>query len=270
MKRNMRFFRNTIVLAALAVCVLDGCKSQYELLLEGNDTDAKYEAAFDFFNQGKYTKAASLFESVAFYVGGTEREDTVQYYRGLSNYRAKDYFTAETNFSEFVENFPRSPFTEDARFLRIDCLYSETLRYELDQTPSSVCLSAISEYLSEYPLTPHLEECQRMIADLSERIDKKALEAAKLYYKMEYYLSAHVALKNVLKDNADNIYREEVLYYTAMSSYKYAFMSIPEKQKERYLTFMDDYLNFVGEYPESSYRKELDPLYEKSQKAIGK
>jgi outer membrane protein assembly factor BamD len=40
-------------------------------------------------------------------------------------------------------------------------------------------------------------------------------------------------------------------------------MSVPEKQKERYLTFQDDYLNFVGEYPESSHRKELDSLYNK-------
>ena len=26
---------------------------------------------------------------------------------------------------------------------------------------------------------------------------------------------------------------------------------------------MDDYLNFVGEYPQSEHRKELDPLYAK-------
>ena len=46
-----------------------------------------------------------------------------------------------------------------------------------------------------------------------------------------------------------------------MSSYKYAHLSVPAKQKERYLVFEDDYLNFIGEYPESHYRKELDGLY---------
>ena len=48
-----------------------------------------------------------------------------------------------------------------------------------------------------------------------------------------------------------------------MSSYKYAAMSVPEKQRERYLLFVDDYLNFIGEYEESKYRKELDALYNK-------
>ena len=55
-----------------------------------------------------------------------------------------------------------------------------------------------------------------------------------------------------------------------MSSYKYAHNSIPSKQKERYLTFVDDYLNFIGEIPESKYRKELDSVYKKAQKALGK
>ena len=105
-----------------------------------------------------------------------------------------------------------------------------------------------------------------MLEDLNERLDRKAFENARLYYKMEDYKASRVAFKNVLKDNADNIYREDILYYAAMSSYKYALNSVPAKQKERYMVFVDDYLNFVGEFPESKYRKELDSLYEKVRK----
>jgi outer membrane protein assembly factor BamD len=87
---------------------------------------------------------------------------------------------------------------------------------------------------------------------------------------MEDYLASRIAFRNVLKDDADNVYREDVLYYIAMSSYKYASLSIPSKQKERYLVFVDDYFNLVGELPESRYRKELDVIYRKAQKALGK
>ena len=55
-----------------------------------------------------------------------------------------------------------------------------------------------------------------------------------------------------------------------MSSYKYAHLSVPSKQRERYLTFVDDYYNFIGELPESHYRKELDTVYRKAQKALGR
>ena len=98
----------------------------------------------------------------------------------------------------------------------------------------------------------------------------QAYEAAKLYYNMEDYKAARVAFRNTLKDNADNIYREDILYYIAKSSYKYAQLSVASKQKERYMTFIDDYLNFIGEIQESPYTKELKTLYAKAQRALGK
>lgn len=259
-----------LILAAMALVALSSCKSQYEMLLNSNDADLKYEAAFAYFNEGKYSKAGSLFESLSVLTSGTERDDTVRYYWGLSNYKFKDYYTAETNFTNFIESYPRSPFTSEARYLRLDCLYRSTLRYELDQAPTYKAITEISEYIIDFPKTPHLQTCRDMLKELNDRLDKKAYEAAKLYYKMEDYKASRVALRNVLKDDADNIYREDILYYIAMSSYNYAHLSIPEKQKERYLIFVDDYLNLIGEIPESHYRKELDNVYRKAQKALGK
>ena len=259
-----------ILSAALLVMSFCSCKSQYEILLNSNDVDAKYKAAFDYFENKKYSKSAALFESLSMLTEGTEKDDTVKYYWGLSNYNAKDYYTAETNFESFVETYPRSPFASEARYLRLDCLYLQTLRYELDQTPTYKAMNAISEYIMDYPESENLESCRNMLVELGERLDKKAYESARLYYKMEDYLASRVAFRNVLKDDSDNIYREDILYYIARSSYKYASLSVPQKQKERYLTFVDDYFNFVGEIPDSHYRKELDSVYAKVQKALGK
>ena len=259
-----------IILAVLAVVAMSSCKSQYELLLNSNDADAKYKAAFEYFNNKKYNRAAALFESLSALTDGTERDDTVRFYWGLSNYNFKDYYTAETNFQQFYESYPRSPFASQARFLRLDCLYRSTLRYELDQQPTYKAMSAISEYMLEFPDNENMQTCKDMLVELGERLDKKAYEAAKLYYKMEDYLASRVAFRNVLKDDAENIYREDILYYIAMSSYKYAYLSMPAKQKERYMEFVDDYYNFVGELPDSQYRKELDVVYAKAQKALGK
>ena len=261
--------RNLFVVLASLIALMS-CKSEYEMLLNSNDADAKYEAAFRYFNDGKFSRAASLFESLSVLTNGTERDDTVRYYWGLSNYKFKDYYTAETNFEQFLSSYPRSPFASDATYLRLDCLYRQTLRYELDQTPTYKAINEISAYILEYPSNTHMQECRDMLVELNERLDRKAYENAKLYYKMEDYLASRVAFKNVLKDDADNIYREDILYYIAMSSYKYAHESVPAKQKERYLSFVDDYLNFVGELPESHYRKELDAVYGRAQRALGR
>ena len=267
----MKMKPKTIFLTLAVLAAFAACKSQYEILLSSNDVDAKYKAAMDLFNNGKYLKAGQLFESMAILTDGTERDDTVRYYWALSNYRYRDYYTAESNFAKFIEKYPQSPFSSDARFMRIDCLYRATLRWELDQAPTKTCLAIITEYLREYPPDgPHVEACAKMIEDLSDRLDRKEFENARLYYKMEDYLAARVALRNVLKDNADNAYREDILYYTAMASYHYARMSVQAKQKERYLVFVDDYLNFVGEYPESKYRRELDAMNRRTQRALGR
>ena len=264
--------QSTIVLLVLAAGIVSAvsCKSQYELLLTGNDSEAKYKAAFEFFNRGKYLKAAQLFESLAQFTNGTSRDDTVQYYWGLSNYRYKDYFTAEANFAKFLDNYPRSPFADDATFLRIDCLYRSTLRYELDQTATRSTMATISQYLAETGGSNHEEALRRMLAELQERLDKKDLENAKLYYKMEDYLAARSAFRSILRENAENVYREEILYYTAMSSYRYAANSTQARQRERYLSFVDYYLNFIGELPDSKYRHELDVMYKRAQRALGR
>lgn len=264
--KHIRFF----IIAMAAVLSAVSCKSQYEMLLNSNDADLKYDAAFKYFDQEKYQKAAALFESLSVLTNGTERDDTVRYYWGLSNYRNSDYYTAETNFSDFVGSFPRSPFAPQARFLRIDCLYRQTLRYELDQSPTNLAISAINEYIAEYPDNENIGVCRDMLDDLNKRLDTKAYEGAKLYYKMEDYIASRVSFRNVLKDDSENVFREDILYYIAMSSYRYAQLSVHQKQKERYMTFVDDYLNFIGEYPESSYRRELDAIYRRSQRALGR
>ncbi|MBO7545059.1 MAG: outer membrane protein assembly factor BamD [Bacteroidales bacterium] len=263
--------RISTIITALALIVLASCKGEYEALLASGDADAKYKAAFKYFEAKKYNKAAQLFESLSVMSSGTERDDTVQYYWALSNYRFKDYYTAETNFTHHIENFPLSPFTEESRFLRIDCLFRSTLRYELDQSRTYSAIGAIEQYMNDYGThNTRKTECEEMLAELNGRLDRKAYEAARLYYKMEDYKASRVAFRNVLKDKAENIYREDILYYIAMSSYRYASLSVRSKQKERYMTFVDDYLNFIGEVPESAYRRELDIMYKRALKALGR
>ena len=257
-------------IAKLSIVILLGviftsCASKYELLLRSADVDLKYKGAFEYFEQKKYKKAADLFEQILIATKGTERDDTVQFYFGLSNYHFGDLETAETNFDQFTKVFPRSPFTEEARFLRLDCLYESTYRYELDQLPTYRAMSAINEFLYDYPNTKYLVKCKDMLVDMQERLDRKGYEAAKIYFAIEDYKAATFALKNAIKENPDNRYREDIMYYLVLSQYRYAAQSVKEKQKERYMVLIDEYYNFVSEFPDSKYRKSVDGMFEKAQ-----
>ena len=265
---KMRKIKVTSI-ALIALLALSGCKSYYESLFRTQDLDERFRGAMYYYGNGKYRKAAALFESMIFLSQGTDKEDSVQFYNGMSNYRYGDYITAEQNFNKFLEVFPRSAMAEEAKFLRIKCLYEGTYRWELDQVPTQKAMATIAEFMYDNPQSEYYDVCKAMMDEFNERLDRKAYEGAKLYYTMKDYKSSHYALRNVLRDNSENRYREEILYYTAMSSYKYAFNSIREKQKERYMTFIDDYYNFIGEFPKVDERKELDQLFVRAQKVVG-
>ena len=258
----MRNYKWILILTVFSLTV--SCVGYYETVMRSADIDVKYKGAFHFFNKGKYRKAAEIFEGLTLTMQGLPQEDTVKYYNALSNYNYGDYITAESNFASFLEIFPRSPFAEDAAFLRIKCLYEGTYRYELDQTPTHKAMTVINEFLYENPDSKYAEECREMLDEFQERLDRKSYESARLYYIMEDYQASHYALKNVLRENADNRYRNQILYYTALSSYKYALNSVREKQHDRYITFVDDYYNYISEFPDSPFRKELDSYYQKA------
>lgn len=260
-----RFF----LLSIFALMALTGCRTQFDAMLASTDVDGKYEEAFRLFNMKKYKKSAALFESLSLQTTGTERDDTVRYYWALSNYKNQDYVTAEANFSSFLDLYSRSPFTSDSRFLKIDCMYRSTYRWELDQNPTNLAIYAIQEYITEYPESGNVPVCQLMLDELKERLDRKEFENAHIYYKMEDYIASKTAFRNILKDHPDNRYREEVLYFLAKSSYKYAQNSVSLKQKDRYMDFVDHYYNFIGELPDSKYRPDLDQMYARYQRSTG-
>lgn len=264
----MRNYR--ILYAALvALMLMSSCRSQFDTLLVSADVDTKYAAAKEFYETKKYKKSAAVFESLSMQTNGMEIDDSVRFYWAMSNYNLKDYVTAQANFESFCELYSRSPFSDQANFLRIDCMFRSTLRYELDQTPTNIALMSISEYMMNFPNSSYAGECEKMTKELQGRLDKKEFENAHLYYKMEDYIAARVALKNVLKDHPDNSYREEVMYYLTKSDFRYAQNSVSTKQHDRYMDFVDSYFNFVGEFAESRYRAELDQLYARYQRGQG-
>lgn len=246
-----------------------GCKNTFDAIVDSTDLDLKMRSGIDYYNRGKYRRAATIFESMILLSQGTAQEDSVQYYNAMSNYRAGDYYTAEANFAKFLEVFPRSRFSEESRFLRIKCLYEQTYRWELDQVPTQRAMALIREFIYDNPDSQYIPICNAMLDEFQERLDRKSYEAAKLYYDMEDYKASQTAFKSALKENAENRYREQMLYYTALSSFKFADNSVKERQKERFMTFVDDYYNFVGEFPASPDRRILDRYFARAQKHVG-
>ena len=54
--------KSKVILLALVAFLQISCVSTYEKILRSSDVDVKYKAAHEYFNDGKFKKAADLFD----------------------------------------------------------------------------------------------------------------------------------------------------------------------------------------------------------------
>jgi outer membrane protein assembly factor BamD len=124
--------------------------------------------------------------------------------------------------------------------------------------------------MSHYPESEQLSLFSEMTDDLTWRLHEKSFINAYTYYKIERYNSAIIAFRNALKQYPDSHRREDLMYYTVMSAYKYADNSAEDKQLDRFMEALDAYYTFVMEFPESKYKKEVDDVSEVAKRFIEK
>ncbi|MDR0729140.1 MAG: outer membrane protein assembly factor BamD [Prevotellaceae bacterium] len=264
----LRFYSGGVALCAMLLA--GACTTQYDKVLKSSDYALKYRTAGTYYEAGKYQKAAALYEQSAMYYRGLPQDDSLNFFLAKSYFKYGDIYSAEYYFSQFCNAFPRSPFIEEAYYLQIVSLYEQTYRYELDQAPSYKTLTAIDEFLYAYPKSEYVAQCKEMKDDLLQRIDEKQYEAAKLYYLTEDYKAATVALRTSVRDYPDSRFREEILYLMVAAAYKYAEQSYQHLQKDRYQAVIDEYYNFVSEFPDSKHRKEVERMFENASQQVRK
>lgn len=264
----LRFYGGYAI--ACGLLLAGACTTQYDKVLKSSDYTLKYRTACEYYETGKYQRAAALYEQAAMYYRGLPQDDSLNFFLAKSYFKYGDIYSAEYYFSQFCNAFPRSPFIEEAYFLHVISLYEQTHRYELDQAPSYKTLSAIDEFLYAYPRSEYVARCNEMKETLLQRIDEKQYEAAKLYYLTEDYKAATAALRTSMRDYPDSRFREEILYLMVASAYKYAEQSYQHLQKDRYQAVIDEYYNFVSEFPESKHRKEVERMFENASRQVRK
>jgi outer membrane protein assembly factor BamD len=149
------------------------------------------------------------------------------------------------------------------------CSYLLSPRPELDQSNTVEAIQEFQLFLTKYKNTTRADECKKYLIELREKLVDKSYLSAKLYFNLEDYKSAIVALNNSLIQYPDSKYREEILYLMVKSCYQYARNSIQIKQKERYQNTIDEYYSFATEFPNSKYMKEVSHYFKVSSENSG-
>ncbi len=247
-----------LLFSLIILFTLSNC--EYQKIKKSKDSKLKYTKATEYYEKGEYGRALTLFEDIMAIYKGTEEGQDVLFKYSYCNYYLKDYILAGYYFRKFAETYPTGKYTEESRYMSAYCYYLDAPKSKLDQTTTYNALQEYQFFISKYPNSPKMSECNDAIDNLRMRLEKKSYENAKLYLNIGYYNAAVISLKNSLTEFPDTKFQEDILYDILEAQYLYAEKSVADKQKERYAETITAYSDLLKNYPASKYLKSAEKI----------
>ena len=221
------------LIITLAFFALSACNRQQDLALKSADKDYILKVATEKFEKKKWKEALALYERLSNLVAGTDDAPNVVYNSAYANYYDKNYKLAGHQFKNFSVTFPQDKRAEEAAYMSALCYYEGSMDYNLDQTSTELAINEMQNFLNNYPDSERSKNIDQLIDELTYKLEFKAYENAKQYYKMADYKASSTAFENVLDDFPSTKLRSKIYDYMLKSKYELAVNSIYALKKDR-------------------------------------
>lgn len=258
-------FKKTVVLL-FTLLVLSACNRRMEKALKSSDKNYILQIANEFYDEGKWVNAIDLYSKISASFSGTEEGTDIAYKQADANYNDKNYRLAGHQFKTFYLTNPGDSRAEDAAFRSAYSFYIDSPEYNRDQKSTYNAIDELQAFINTYPDSQKVEEANNYINELRQKLEKKAFEIAKIYYKTMKYKAAGIAFDNMLDDYPDTYLREEAMMYSLRSKYELAVNYSRFEDKElRLQNALTQYRLFSKAYPSSKFMDEANKIQKKIQ-----
>jgi outer membrane protein assembly factor BamD len=248
----MKWYSLIFILIFLSAC--DG----YNKTIKSDDYAKKFELADQLYSSGKFTRSVVLYEQIYQRFPKTSEGELAYYRIGKAYYEEKDYYLAGYYLGSYSTRFPYSIKSEEALFLSAMCSVANSPEPSLDPNDTDVAIKDLQQFIDRYPNSSLIDSCNNTIDRLRFKLETKEYNNVKQYSKTEYYRAAVVASMSFNEKYPLSRFREEICYLLVKNSYLLTKNSVQEKKMERIEETIERYRNFVAEFPESKYKKEVD------------
>lgn len=252
------------VLLVISFVFLASC-SKFSRVMKSKDYEYKLKMADQYFVKKKYRFAQQLYEDLFPVYKGSNRFEDIHYKFAYCAYYLKDYISAESLFKSFLEYFPNSAKAEEIDYMHAYCYYKQSPRPELDQTNTTKAMGQMQTFINTHPGSERNKEAQEIIAHCYQKLITKDYKSAELYYNVGQYKAAAVSFATLLTAYPDAKNADEFKLWVIRSYYKYASLSILEKQPERFNQVVEEVQDFQDRFPESKYLKDAEQYLTLSQ-----
>lgn len=253
---------------ALTMTLLISSCNEYQKVLNNEDMNVKYKAAEEYYNNGEYRRANRILEQLVPAYRGKPQAERLVYFFADSYFQTKNYYLASYQFESFIKSFPKSQKLEEATFFAAKSHYMMSPTFSLDQEETNTAIEKLQIFMNNYPKSKFTDECNQLISELQNKIEKKEFEIAKQYYNIYDYRAAIKSLDNFVGEFVGSKFREEALYYKFISSYEIAINSVESKKLQRLSDLKQLHNNIVRYYPETLFEEDLTKKMEVIEKEI--
>jgi outer membrane protein assembly factor BamD len=252
MRLFIKLFTIVIIFIGLSSC------SKFSKIQKSRDVAYKLAKADEYYAKKSYRNARALYEELFPALKGTDKFEDLYYKFAYCFYYEKQYADAENLFKGYLEVFPNSPHAEEIDYMRAYSFYKQSPKLELEQVNTQKSMNMMQTFINQHIGSPRVKDATAIIDEGRAKLELKEAREAQLYYNLGQYRAAGIAFNSLLNNYSESVKGEQYKLMVVKSYYKFAKLSVIEKQQERYEKVVIEYLDFADRYPESKLLKDAE------------
>jgi len=231
-----------LTLMALAACA--STKPEYS-----NQAEADYMKAKQFLDNGDYGQANMFLEQFDAKHPYSRFSIQAQLLRIFAAYKNGEYILSETLCERFIDQHPRHPDVDYAKYLLAMSHYKQIGGADRDPTQTLAAVDSFKKLLEEHPDSSYAKDGAKRLQLLYNRLAGHELEVGKFYFDNGRYVAAANRFQGIIKDYQTTPAIEEALYYLAAS---YAKLGMKKDAHEMAVLLRHN-------FPKSEWSSEVKP-----------
>ncbi len=249
MRLFLKFFIAFLLLVGLFSC------SKFNKVEKSKDIDYKLLKADEYYAKKSYRNARTLYEQLFPAMKGSAKFEDLYYKYAYCYFYEKQYSDAENLFKGYLEVFPNSVHAEEVDYMRAYSFYKQSPKLELEQVNTQKSMNMMQTFINQHIGSPRVKDATAIIDEGRAKLELKEAREAQLYYNLSQYRAAGIAYNNVLNNYPESLKGEQYKLMVVKSYYKFAKLSVYEKQLDRFEKVTIEYQDFADRFPDSKLLK---------------
>ncbi|MBN1131104.1 MAG: outer membrane protein assembly factor BamD [Chitinispirillaceae bacterium] len=185
----------------LVVCsFLGSCAGGKKVKKPRYDCSKRITLAIEKYNKKKYSSVKTLIDDAKIQCAGASGLDTAGYYLGMSLLKMKLYDESRLEFTRLMQEYPNSPFYEEALFRIAYAAYKGSRPVDRDQTETKESARLLNDFLENYPSSAFADSAQKYMKQAVNKLALKEFEVAKFYQKIGEKEAAIISYRSFIRE----------------------------------------------------------------------